>query len=123
MACGTVLKDGDTGTIDFGVEDDELGLVTQSVSSNQKVDKKEIRDKCGIIVAVATYNPTAEITIEGYGELGSTNVGDTLTLTSSDYNLETSGAKNVIEEITIEKTNEDFVKTTVKATQYSGINS
>ena len=123
MACGTVLKDGDTATLDFGITTDELGLVCQSISSNQKVDKKEIRDKCGIVVAVATYNPTAEITIEGYGELGSTNPGDTISLTSTDFDLDTSGAKNLVDEITIEKNNEDFVKTTVKVTQYSGINS
>ena len=115
MPCGTVVG----SSLEFGVSDDEATLTTQSVSVTNKKDKKEARDKCGIVVAVAYYNPTSEVSIEGLGTNGSLSVGGLLAL-SGTFTL--AGAL-YIDEITVDKGNEDFVKTSVKATAYGGISS
>ena len=113
MPCGTVVG----SSLEFGVSDDEASLTTQSVSVTNKMDKKEARDKCGIVVAVAYYNPTSEISIEGLGTNGSLSVGGTISLSGTFI---TVGAI-YIDEISVEKGNEDFTKTSVKATSYGGI--
>lgn len=113
MACGTVVGQA----LEFGVSDDEASLTTQSVSVTRKTDKQEARDKCGIIVSVAYYNPMADVSIDGLGTSAAV-IGAQLTLTGT-FGL---GAGLIfIDEVTIDKANEDFVKSSVKATQYSGI--
>lgn len=112
MACGTVVGQA----LEFGITDDEASLVTQSISVTHKKDKKEARDKCGIIVAVAYYNPTSEITIEGLGT-SALLVGAALSLTG-DYSL--AGA-TYIDEVSVDYGNEEFVKSSIKATSYGGI--
>jgi predicted alternative tryptophan synthase beta-subunit len=114
MPCGTVVQDG---ALEFGVAADEASLVTQSVSVTNKIDKKEARDKCGIIVAVAYYNPTSEIQIEGLGT-AATTVGSALSLTGTYLGL--AGA-TYVDEVSLEKANEEFVKSTIRATSYGGI--
>ncbi len=112
MPCGTVVGQ----SLDFGVNEDEASLVTQSVSVTQKADKKEARDKCGIVVAVAYYNDMTDISIEGLGTSALT-VGSALSLVHT-YTL----AGNVyIDEVSEEHANEEFVKASIKATAYSGI--
>jgi len=114
MPCGTVVGQA----LDFGVSDDEASLVTQSVSKTHKTDKKEARDKCGIVISVAYYNATADISINGLGT-SAASPGGTLTLTGS-FGTATTGLI-YIDEVAIEKGNEDFVSSAIKATQYSGI--
>jgi hypothetical protein len=114
MPCGTVVQDG---SLEFGISDDEASLVTQSVSVTNKTDKKEARDKCGIVVAVAYYNPTSEVQIEGLGSASAT-VGSSLSLTGTYLGL--AGA-TYVDEVSIEKANEEFVKSTIRATSYGGI--
>lgn len=105
--------------LEFGVSDDEASLVTQSASVTKKSDKKEARDKCGEVISVAYYNKTADISIEGLGTSAAT-VGAALTL-AGDFGL---GAGLIfIDEITIDKANEEYVKSSIKATHYSGITS
>lgn len=113
MACGTVV-----GTaLEFGVSNDEASLTTQSVSVNRKIDKTEARDKCGIIVSVAYYNETADISIEGLGTTAAT-LGAALSL-SGTFGL--GSGLIYIDEATVDKANEEFVKSSIKATYYSGI--
>lgn len=114
MACGTVVGDD---TLEFGIANDEAGLVTQSVSVTNKTDKKEARDKCGIIVAVSYYNPTSEIQIEGLGTASNT-IGSLLSLAGTYLTL---AGLAYVDEVTVEKANEEFVKSTIKATAYGGI--
>jgi len=112
MACATPVGDA----LDFGVSDDEASLVTQSISVVNKCDKKEARDKCGIVIAVAYYNRTSEITIEGLG-IPSLAIGASLAI-AGDY--EQAGA-TFIDEFTVDAANEEFVKSRIKATSYEGI--
>ena len=114
MACGTLVQDG---TLEFGVAVDEASLITQSVSVTNKMDKKEARDSCGIVVAVAYYNPTSEIQIEGLGT-SSNSIGSALSLSGTFLTL--AGA-TFVDEVSLEKANEEFVKSTVRATSYGGI--
>lgn len=114
MPCGTLVQDG---SLEFGVSDDEASLVTQSVSVTNKQDKKEARDNCGIIVAVAYYNPTSEVQIEGLGTAAN-SIGASLSLTGTYLTL---AGGTYVDEVSIEKANEDFVKSTVRATSYGGI--
>lgn len=114
MPCGTIVQDG---TLEFGVSDDEASLVTQSVSVTNKKDKKEARDKCGIIVAVAYYNETSEVQIEGLGT-SSASIGSSLSLTGTFLTL--AGA-TFVDEVSLEKANEEFVKSSIRATSYEGI--
>lgn len=112
--CGTVVGDD---SLLFGIEEDEASLVTQSVEVTNKSDKKEARDKCGKVIAVAYYNFTSEIQIEGLGT--ATNaVGSALSL--AGVYLAIAGA-TFVDEVTLTKANEEFVKSTIKATAYSGI--
>jgi predicted alternative tryptophan synthase beta-subunit len=112
--CGTVVGDD---TLEFGIEEDEASLVTQSVEVTNKSDKKEARNKCGTVIAVAYYNFTSEVQIEGLGK--ATNaVGSALSLAGSYLTL--AGA-TFVDEVSCAKANEEFVKSTIKATSYSGI--
>jgi hypothetical protein len=113
MPCGTVVGE----SLEFGISHDEASLVTQSVSVTNKTDKKEARDKCGIIVSVAYYNETSEISIEGLGT-SDASIGDALSLAGTFITL--AGA-TFVEEVTVSKANEDYVKSSIKATSYSGI--
>jgi len=107
-------------SLSFGVASDESSLTTQSVSVTNKADKKEARDKDGGVTAVAYYNKTSEISIEGLGTFSgaSTNIGTTLTI-SGTFDLASSTV--YLDEVTIEQANEEFVKTSLKATAYEEI--
>ena len=114
-ACGTVVG----SALEFGISDDEASLVTQSVSVTNKMDKKEARDKCGIIVSVAYYNPTSEVQIEGLGSVANT-VGTSLSLAGTYLGL---AGSTFVDEVSLEKQNEEYTKSTVRATSYGGIPS
>jgi hypothetical protein len=113
MPCGTIVGED----LLFGIDTDEESLVTQSVSVTNKKDKKEARNSCGDIVAVAYYNPTSEIQIEGLGTSAHV-VGEALSL-SGTY-LELAG-QTFVDEVSMEKANEEFVKVSIKATSYGGM--
>ena len=117
-ACGTPV-----GTaLEFGLTEEEgtgSGLVTQSVSFTNKSDTKEARDKCGIVVSKAFYNNTADISIEVLGT--STDVvGAALSLAGTYLTIVGTGSIYV-DEVSLDKNNEDFVKSTIKATAYEGM--
>lgn len=115
MPCGTVVGTDEGAALAFGVENDEASLITQSVKINHKRDKKEARDKCGNVIAVAYYNRMAEVEIEGLGT-GDLDVGDTVSLA----NTVTPAVVGVliIDEVSVELSNEEFVKTNIKASAY-----
>ena len=119
MPCGSVLP---AAYLEFGITNEEASLVTQSVSLTQKKDKKEARNGCGEVKAVTYYNETTEVSIEGLGaNTGSNTVGTALSLAGS-FGITVTGLI-FVDEITVEKANEEFVKTSIKATAYRGITS
>ncbi len=114
MPCGTV-----EGTnLEFGISDDEATLVTQSASVTKKKDKKEARDKCGNIISVTHYNETADISIEGYGS-SELVLGAQLPI-AGNFGTAFTG-KILIDEVSISKGNEEFVKSSIKAMHYANI--
>lgn len=106
----------------FGVGDnDEASLVTQSIKHTLKSDKKEAKGKDGSVIAVAFYNKTSDVTIEGLGETDGLDVSDTLSLANT---LAPAPVGTLfVDQIDVEYPNEDFVKSTIKATGYAGIPS
>ena len=92
-------------------------MVTQSLKITHKRDKKELRNSCGSVVSVAYYNRMSEIEIQGVLRASFTyDVGDNFTLANT-INPGVVG-KIMIDEISTDMTNEDFVKTSMKCTAY-----
>lgn len=95
-------------------------MITQSLKVTHKRDKKELRNSCGDVVSVAYYNRMSEIEIEGVLRAGFTyDVGDNFTLANA-VNPNVVG-KIMIDEITTDMSNEEFVKTSMKCTAYEKI--
>lgn len=108
-------------TLQFGIPSDEASLVTQKVSVTNKSDKKEARDKGGKVIAVAYYNTTSDITIDGLAGLAYTRaIASSLSLTSPPIAL--AGAA-FVDEVSAEAGNEDFKTISIKATAYEGISA
>jgi len=128
MACGTVIG-ATLDEDDFGISAAEQGLVTQSISVTRKQDKKEVKDHCGEVVNLAYYNLTADISISGYGSNQSLTIGGVMSMVAdnvasgSGIDLIPQTSAIVVKEVTITRTNEDFVKTDIKAMSYDGISA
>jgi hypothetical protein len=104
--------------IGFGLDGNYAGLAaTTSVTATFKRDKKELKSYDGTLKAIAYFNPTVEYTIEGYGF---TSIGIGSSITAPDFGGGGSGTV-VVEEVTFTKTNEDFLKSSVKAVRYEEI--
>ena len=101
--------------LDFAIASDEASLTTQSVSVTQKSDKKEARNKDGDVVAVAFYNNMTEVRVEGLGQAGQ-SIGGTISLANG-----TAVGTLYVEEVTIDFKNDDFVKSSVKATAWEQV--
>lgn len=104
----------------FGIVADEASLVTQSVSVTNRSDKKEARDKSGVVIAVSYYNETSDITIEGLGKAVNT-IGASLSLTNTGAG--TLAGDAFVDEVTIDLANEEFVKSSIRGTAYEGIST
>jgi hypothetical protein len=102
---------------DFGVNGGTDGglVATQSVQVTTKREKKEGKNNKGEVVALVYMNETTEITIEGIGESGT--IGTALNIQTFDFS-----GNAYVEEFTKTATNEDFVKTSIKAVAYENIN-
>ena len=100
----------------FGLTSNLLSLaVTTSATVTLKRDKKELRGIQGGVKAVAYYNPTAEISIEGYGTATAT-IGNGIQVSG----LPTMGqGQTIVEEISYTLSNDDFQKSSVRAVQYA----
>ncbi len=113
MPCNTPSG---TTNAKFGIENDEEGLIIQSIKITKKRDKKELRNSCGKVIGVTYYNNTAEVEMEGVTKNWTKQVGDPMPLANGSVT-----GKLVIDEISIDMSNEDFVKTSVKGTAYEKI--
>ena len=99
----------------FGISADLHSLITQKITSTQKCDKKEGRDKNGDVKCVAYYNNTTEISFDGLGDI---SLALAASITAS---VPTAGGTFFCEEVTRDYSNEDFVKSSVKGTAYPAI--
>ena len=87
-----------------------------SVSLTERVEKAEGKNSRGCVVAIAYYNKSSEVTIEGIGS-NKKEAGSSITVDS----VSPDNANLYVDESTIEYSNEDWVKTTIKATGYENI--
>lgn len=102
----------------WGVPRDEMSLVTQTVTFTQKSDKKEVRDHEGEIRTVTYYNPSADVTIEGYGD-ASASVATRMTMQNT-FQSAMSGAL-LIDQCQVSLSNEDHIKSSITAVLYPNI--
>lgn len=102
----------------WGVPDDEMSLVTQTVTFTQKSDKKEVRDHEGEIRTVTYYNQSADVTIEGYGD-ASASVATRMTMQNT-FQSAMSGAL-LIDQCQVSLSNEDHIKSSITAVLYPNI--
>lgn len=117
--CGTIVGTAEGEELLFGIENDEASLITQSVKVTHKRDKKEVRDKCGNVISVSYYNRMAELEIKGVTKPDfDLDIGDTVTLANVANIRPAVIGKLLIDEISTELSNEDYIQTTVKATAY-----
>jgi hypothetical protein len=100
----------------FALGGNSAGLsATTRISFTLKRDKKELRGYAGGVKAVAYYNPTTDISVEGYGTV-SASVGGSIQVAGAPSGI---GTTIIVEEITYDQSNDDFVKSSVKAIGYT----
>ena len=109
-----VKTNGNVGSDDWGISGDVESLVTQKVSSTQKVEKKEAIKASGEVGAVCYYNKSTEISIEG---LGTASKAIAATITTAV--VPSAGGTFYCSEVTVDLTNEDFVKSSVKGVAWA----
>lgn len=95
------------------------GLVTQTLSMTNRADKKIARGLVGDHAAIAWYSKTTEVSIEAYGETDY-DAGQALTLANTKL-LTPASTAYFVEEITVTRQFDDFIKTSIKAMAYSGV--
>ena len=121
MACEINVISDSFENEDWGIGTEQADFTaTTSVSITERCEKAEGKDSNGCIVAIAFYNKTSEISIEGIGANPSDQVaGADETITLVDITLAQGDA--YCDEVSIEYSNEDWVKTTIKGTAYENI--
>ena len=103
--------------LDFGVAEDKASLVTQKTSVSNKVDIKEARDKDGEVVAVALFNKTSDVSVEGLGT-PDVYLADILTLGT----VPVSAVSTVyVTEISGDEDNENFQRATIKGKAWENV--
>jgi len=101
---------------DWGITNEEAGfLATTSVQVVERVQNAVGKNSKGEVVAVAYYNKTSEVTIEGLGD-NRKNAGAQLAL-----NVNVDNGNVYVDESTITYNNEDWVKTSIKGVAYENI--
>lgn len=117
MACTINVISNLFGNGDWGIGADEAGFKAMtSVSVTERAEKAEGKDSRGCVVAIAYYNKTSEVSLEGIGD-NRKSAGDVLSLTS----VTVDNGTVYCEESAIEYSNEDWVKTTLKGVAYENI--
>ena len=111
MAATTVGTSG----IQFGITAETGGLV-QSFSETSNVQRSEVRNSAGEVVACAIFNPTNSLnwsmTVTGSY---ATTAGAVL---ASVANASTSSGKIIVDSVTTSKASDGFVTVDVSATRY-----
>lgn len=121
-ACAKVEVNSGDESPPFGIEEEEAGLYTSSIKVNHKKDKKELRNRFGNVFAVAHYNKTSEIEIEGTVKASfNLDVGGSFTLANASKIKPEVVGKLQVDEISVDVSNEDFHKVSIKGIAYEKI--
>lgn len=102
----------------FGVSG--TNVLVQSKSISTKVDKKDGRDQDGNVIAYAYYGSMAEHSIDilGVAQADVDTVASATAPAALGVVAAVGGGAFVIDEITVDYSNEDFVKVSAKVSEY-----
>jgi len=117
----TVITSSVASEVEFGLLQ-ETGLLLNSFSRSVQSDKATVMDALGDTVAVAYYNKTATISLDGVINGGvAYELANILTLANDTTSYGVSGGAVIVDSVS-EKTGAGTFKTiTVSATQYPEI--
>jgi hypothetical protein len=115
------------GDGNFGIAEDEVGIIINSLDFNFTQDKQELKNRQGETTGVTYYNAKVEVSISG--KVPSLSAFDSTLATSlalqnamPDYLVEgVSGGALLIEEISVARESEDYEGIELKAVYYPNI--
>ena len=115
-----VITKGTTGCV-WGLTA-EVGILVQTVGAKTTIEKNEVRNEAGEFVAIAFYNPTKTYSVAGVmtggaGGIATASVGAVLTLVNTASGNGVTTGLILTDDIDIQKTNTDWQKISVNATQ------
>lgn len=107
-----------SGAATFGASGSNVLL--QSKSVNMKMDKKDGRDQNGNVIAYAYYGISAEHSLEilGVGDADTDTVASGSAPTSLGITAAVGGGAFVIDEVSVDYSNEDFAKVSIKVSEF-----
>ncbi len=117
------------GNGDWGINVDEISFIIQSQSENYKSESKEVRNRVGNCVGKTFYNEAIEVSVDGVliaGTPFSGKISSAFTLAnpfSAYINEPLANGINLIDTITIDKTNEDYKKIKISSIFYPYFNA
>ena len=116
---------GTTGN--WGIPQDEAGLLIVDLSFDFSNEQKELLDKGGEIIGLALYKEKADIKLSGYVAKTSSfsgKIGTALTLANTvPAHLSTTGGTTIITQVSRSLNNEDFEKIDISAVHYPYVTS
>lgn len=111
--------------LQFGIKEDEDGLIIEKVSRSFKDKSKPVLSKQGETIGFARYDKSADITISGLkkatGSLVALAVGAIVTDANVANETEghgVTGGSLILNEVSEDETQEDFLKIDLKLTRY-----
>ena len=104
----------------------EVGVIAVTVNRSVNASKVEVANENGDIIAVGFHGFKAEYSISSVfknGGLGisTASVGATLTLANAQSGNGVTGGAIIVDNVSLNKSNVDFTKMDIKATQYPSI--
>ena len=116
---------GTTGN--WGIPQDESGLLIVDLSFDFSNEQKELLDKGGEIIGLALYKEKADIKLSGYVAKTSSfsgKIGTALVLANTvPAHLSTTGGTTIITQLSRTLNNEDFEKIDISAVHYPYVTS
>ena len=116
---------GTTGN--WGIPQDEAGLLIVDLSFDFSNEQKELLDKGGEIIGLALYKEKADIKLSGYVAKTSSfsgKIGTALVLANTvPAHLSTTGGTTIITQVSRSLNNEDFEKIDISAVHYPYVTS
>ena len=116
---------GTTGN--WGIPQDEAGLLIVDLSFDFSNEQKELLDKGGEIIDLALYKEKADIKLSGYVAKTSSfsgKIGTALVLANTvPAHLSTTGGTTIITQVSRSLNNEDFEKIDISAVHYPYVTS
>jgi hypothetical protein len=116
---------GTTGN--WGIPQDESGIIITDLSFDYSNQEKVVLDKGGEIIGLALYQEKAEIKLSGLVKKTGAfagKIGAALALTNAvPAHMQSSGGTTIIKQISRALNNEDFEKIDITATNYPLVSS